>query len=197
MDSATQTRFTDLIGILSARKRWKSNRAAALALDCDPSLFSKVMKGEREIPKDVLKKLNEEHGVNLDYVLHGKGEKFGHNMDNTATVQNGSFQISVQDYLESIKDQKRLAEEKAKVLENQVEYLRGKVDAALSRIEPSLTGISDNIIVSRATVRAAIDYQLMKDSKGDEKKREVLMEQINKLIHLQLTGGQLVRSSSV
>jgi hypothetical protein len=78
-----------------------------------------------------------------------------------------------------------------KLLEDQIAFLKQSV-------QTNLTEISGNIIAGRAEFRAvAIDYQLMKDSKGDEKKREVLMEQINKLIHLQLTGGQTKGNSSV
>jgi transcriptional regulator with XRE-family HTH domain len=78
-----------------------------------------------------------------------------------------------------------------------IESLRRNIQYLEQTVQANLISISDNIIVSRATIRAAIDYQLMKDSKGDEKKRVVLLEQINKLIHLQLTGGRKDHSVGV
>jgi transcriptional regulator with XRE-family HTH domain len=76
-----------------------------------------------------------------------------------------------------------------KSLEREVHYLEKTIQA-------SLIGLSDNIIVNRATIRAGIQYQTMKDSKGDEKKREVLEAQINKLIALQLTGGRVTHNGN-
>lgn len=78
-----------------------------------------------------------------------------------------------------------------------IESLQRNIQFLEQTVQTNLIGISDNIVVSRATIRAAIDYQLMKDSKGDEKKRVVLLEQINKLIHLQLTGGRKDHSVGV
>lgn len=77
-----------------------------------------------------------------------------------------------------------------RLLEDQVAFLKQQVQASLGEI-------SDNIIAGRAENRAALEYQVMKDSKGDQKRVEILKEQINTLIHLQLTGGEKESSSSV
>lgn len=87
-------------------------------------------------------------------------------------------------------------EEKEDVNKKYVRLLEDQLDFLKQSVQTNLVSLGDNIIVNRATMRAAIDYQLMKDSKGDEKKREFLMEQINKLIHLQLTGGSKASNSS-
>jgi hypothetical protein len=97
----------------------------------------------------------------------------------TMTAEPGKFQVT----------EKSLLEKQIALLEEEVSFLREK-------IQSNLASISDNIIVGRAENRAALEYQMMKDSKGDQKKVEILKEQINKLIHLQLTGGQ-IKSNSV
>jgi transcriptional regulator with XRE-family HTH domain len=76
-----------------------------------------------------------------------------------------------------------------RLLEEELENYKRKLGDAVGRIETNLTFAANNVVAGRAEIRAAIDYTVMKDSQGSEKKRVVLMEQINKLIHLQLTGG--------
>lgn len=53
----------------------------------------------------------------------------------------------------------------------------------------SLRKILDEIILTRADVRAFGEYQVMKDAKGDENVRSAIMEQINKLVSLNLGSG--------
>jgi transcriptional regulator with XRE-family HTH domain len=67
-----------------------------------------------------------------------------------------------------------------KSLEQQLHFLKQQVQA-------NLIEISGNVMAGRAENRAAIHYQVMKDSRGDEKKRVALMEQINRLIADQLS----------
>ncbi len=89
------------------------------------------------------------------------------NVSTNKPVTSVTLEVPVQDHIKAITGYN--------------EYLQNAVQA-------SLNSILDNILAGRAEVRGSIDYQVMKDSKGDEKKRVALKEQINKLIHLNLTG---------
>ena len=76
-----------------------------------------------------------------------------------------------------------------KLLERELEFLQSRIEGTLNRVDTNLVYAANNITAGRAEIRAAIDYTVMKDSQGNEKKRGALMAQINKLIHLQLTGA--------
>jgi DNA-binding transcriptional regulator YiaG len=69
-----------------------------------------------------------------------------------------------------------------KILEEQLEEYKNKVHAILQRMEPNLKYASDNIIVSRAEIRAYGQYTVMKDAKQDVRKYEKIMVEIDKLI---------------
>jgi hypothetical protein len=84
-----------------------------------------------------------------------------------------------------------------KLLEEQLAFLKEQIRADLSTVKTGLTGISGDITYARATQRAILEFQLMKESKGDQKKVEFAKEQINKLIYLQLTGGEQEDNESV
>lgn len=106
----------------------------------------------------------------------------------TPSKSNGRTDISeseVQDF-----DGSRYKDKYLALLENQLKHSQEKIESRLQEFQASLTSISGNIIAGRADVRASIHYQVMKDSKGDEKKRAILMEQINKLIHQQFAEGK-------
>jgi transcriptional regulator with XRE-family HTH domain len=70
------------------------------------------------------------------------------------------------------------------LLEDQVQYLKADIKTILTRMEPSLVSTLKNTVYARAEIRGAIEYQVMKDAGNNEKKRAALMEQINKLIQM-------------
>lgn len=66
-------------------------------------------------------------------------------------------------------------------LEKEIEYYRNEVLLSLEEV-------NKNVTFGRAEIRGAIEYEAIKDSKGDEKKKKAIMEQINKLIGLNQPG---------
>lgn len=77
-----------------------------------------------------------------------------------------------------------------KILEEQLEDYKNRVFRILQRMEPNLAATLENTVYARAEVRGAIEYQVMKDAKNNEKMRAKLMEQINTLIQMNLPEGR-------
>lgn len=77
-----------------------------------------------------------------------------------------------------------------KLLEETLAFLKEQVRADLSTVKSGLGGIAEDITLARATQRASLDYQLLKDTKGDLKKVEEIKEKINMQIYAILTGDE-------
>lgn len=78
----------------------------------------------------------------------------------------------------------------------EVQRLESEVEFYRTQLLISLDAVYKNVSYSRAEIRGSLEYQAMKDARGNEKKRKEIMEQINKLIALNLTEGDGVYSHS-
>jgi hypothetical protein len=100
-DKAVGKRLEGLI----EEMRIKSIRAFALSINTDPSLFSKVLKSVRPISDSMVKELKEKYGVNPDWLLYGRGEKFGqipNNDDGNYAKLSTQISISREQYIKDI-----------------------------------------------------------------------------------------------
>jgi hypothetical protein len=77
MSNPSGTSLSERLESIISEKRIKSSRAFALSINVDPSLFAKVLKGEREISDSMVKSISEKYNINPDWLLLGHGEKYG------------------------------------------------------------------------------------------------------------------------
>lgn len=141
-------------------------------LKISPQLLGQYMKGRQKPKPDFYKKWKEVYGEDLL------------NYEET-NVSRETNEETNSEPAKSIQDKY------TKLLEEQLTWIKEQVRADLSTVKTGLTGISGDIIYARATQRAILEFQLMKDSKGDQKKVEFAKEQINKLIALQFEDEQM------
>lgn len=71
----------------------------------------------------------------------------------------------------------------------------GKI--SLETIADDLQNVLRQQVYTRAEIRAFGEYQVMKDSLGDKERREAIMEQINKLVSVNLGLGPQMDSNAV
>jgi transcriptional regulator with XRE-family HTH domain len=76
-----------------------------------------------------------------------------------------------------------------------IEQARGK-KISLETIADDLQSILRQQVYTRAEIRAFGEYQVMKDSQGDKERREAIMEQINKLVSVNLGLGSQMDSNA-
>lgn len=98
-------------------KRFKSERAFALAINADPSYFAKVMKGQKELPDSMLDGIEEAFNITRNWILTGKGEKFG------IIPQHSKASSHADDLITLLKDQNA--------------YLKRQLDLSLGEIRHS------------------------------------------------------------
>lgn len=85
-----------------------------------------------------------------------------------------------------------------KSLEQSNKLLQQLVEVNLSSISSRLHEIATQQVIARAEVRAFGEYQVMKDAKGDDEKRKLIMAQINNLIgaNLQVNEAEYNRADA-
>lgn len=78
---------------------------------------------------------------------------------------------------------------------SEIERLEREVAFYRREVLTSLDKVYRNVTYSRAEIRGSIEYQAIKDARGNEDTRKGIMAQINKLIELNLIGDVVVGNS--
>lgn len=78
----------------------------------------------------------------------------------------------------------------AEYIHKYIKSLEDQLTFYKERVQLSLTDISNKVTIARAEIRAATEYQVMKDAKNNDQKRKELMGVIDTLIgeNLQVDG---------
>ena len=83
MQASDNKKIIERVSELMADQRPKSQRAFALSIDQDPSFFAKIVKGEKPITESVISSLASKYGANKDWIVSGRGPKYGPAQDGT------------------------------------------------------------------------------------------------------------------
>ena len=150
-------------------KRFKSVRAFALAIDIDPSYFSKVYKNERPISDPMLEGIQKKLGFKTDWLLTGKGDKY--RQDGTGSTGN----LLPSDSLHT---------EIIQILKSHNDFLQRMLEANLNSL-----ATTQQIVL--AEVKAGLKYGALKDAGGNKKKEAEILAQISR------TAGEYLQTFGV
>lgn len=156
----------------------KSLRAFALSINIDPSLLAKVVGDQRTLTPAMVKAITEKYKVNEDWLLYGKGEKYG---------QNGTQQpVELSPDLPVLDRLMKQLESRADELKADKERLYGIIETYLNSILAGSVKTQEDLKILKAQAdmvikqiarqdEAILENQLQKSEivKGDKVKRGV------------------------
>ncbi len=122
MPKLDDTVIADRIKEVINDKRLKSIRAFSIAINVDPSYFSKILKAEKPITDGVIDGMVTKYGVSRDWLLHGKGHMYGADVPHgIADSTNSQAVVNPQQLLNTIerltKNNERLLDTNEKIAE--------------------------------------------------------------------------------
>lgn len=100
----------------------KSSRQFALSIKMDPSYLGKVQRGETAISKKYIDRLAKLYKINTEWLLHGKGEKYGINVPHETT-----------EILKNEQEETNYKDKYISLLEETLEILKKKLEEAEKR----------------------------------------------------------------
>jgi transcriptional regulator with XRE-family HTH domain len=166
--------LSDILGEL-VPKKGKSKSDVARKLNISSQLLGQYMAGGRKPGGEFYLKWRQVFGEDLLQLIE---PKVSHETPSSAFAIVAEGPVD-EEYLRKY----------VKLLEEQLSFYKDKVQL-------SLADISNKVTIARAEIRAATEYQVMKDAKNNDHKRKELMGVIDMLIGENLqVAGQMGKSA--
>jgi len=105
--------------------RVKSTRSFAISVDIDPSLFAKMLKGEREWSDSAIRTISDKYGLNDQWLIDGTGEKMKVGGRPVAKELGSDWQAK---YISSLEKYNQLLESKNDELVDKMKDLQASLD---------------------------------------------------------------------
>lgn len=160
----------------------KSLRAFALSINTDPSYFSKVCEGTRSLSETMLNEIVDAYTVNREWLLYGRGEKFGQISPQNTRITHKSSDTYITDRSTQLTGAQVTLQEHIDLLKQRAKELQADKERLFALLESNLGGLSKGQQVIYAFVRSLLQYDVVRASQGNKKKEVELLGSLDRLI---------------